>query len=139
MRNFSSVSGLLVIALIWLVFSGIFSSLRKASEKQKQSKQPTAGPKQAPAGEKKAEPVPPPSPVRPAPPIRENYIGSLNVDSMEGIDPCHQEQMKELDTPETDEIPGSAPARPGLTLSWSADDVVRGFVYGEILNRKRKT
>ncbi len=139
MRNFSSVSGLLIIGLLWLVFSGIFSSLRKAAEKQKQPKQPAAPPNRIHPEENRAEPKPAPSPAPPAPPVPEYYVGSLNVSSMEGIDPCHQEQMRALDTRKTDEAPDSAPARPGLTLSWSADDVVRGFVYGEILNRKRKT
>ncbi len=68
---------------------------------------------------------------------RDNPSGSLGEDTLEGIDPCHEDQSREMDLLRTgsgQSAPGSAQ---GLTLSWAGNDVVRGFVYGEILNQKK--
>ena len=78
-------------------------------------------------------------------PDRDNsvYQGSLNAITDEGEDPCHEEQlssptMREETAPETNS-PAAAPAAgtaPGLSLRWTGDEVVRGFVMSEILKRK---
>ena len=83
--------------------------------------------------------------------------GSLRTDLPEGTDPCHDEPYAmpsgslRTDLPEgTDPChPGGADAfrqgaekageaeTSGLNLNISGDEIVRGFVWGEILNRKR--
>ena len=85
------------------------------------------------------------------------YQGSLGVSVMEGVDPCHDnpylipEGSLQVDVPEgTDPChPGSSaasavsrlaaagPASPGLNLRVTGNEVVQGFIWGEILNRKR--
>ena len=68
----------------------------------------------------------------------EEYFGSLGGESPEGVDPCHDEQMISLtaarETPRQDTGESK-----GLTLSWAGEDIVRGFVMGEILNRRNRT
>ena len=62
------------------------------------------------------------------------YQGSLNAVTGEGYDPCHDEQMAPLTRAETIEhIPAVSS---GLQLKWTGDEIVRGFVISEILNRK---
>ena len=57
--------------------------------------------------------------------------GSLGVTSMEGKDPCHEEQLPRqraaLASPE-------AP-RPGISLDWNSDALVKAFVMQEVLTR----
>ena len=85
------------------------------------------------------------------------YQGSLGISFMEGVDPCHDdpylipEGSLQVDIPEgTDPChPGSAaasaasgqtaagPASSGLNLRVTGNEVVQGFIWGEILNRKR--
>ena len=90
------------------------------------------------------------SPVRPAPvygslggedtegidPCHDHYsdmsIGSLPQDSEEGKDPCHdgwEPAAPVLQTPA--ENGGSLPG-----LNWTGDELVKGFIYGEILKRR---
>ncbi len=87
---------------------------------------------------------------------REPYQGSLGGGSMEGVDPCHddpgamrpgslQVSFPEGTDPCHDDLhavpaqsrPEAEPSAPPLSLSWAGSDIVKGFVYGEILNRKR--
>ena len=62
------------------------------------------------------------------------YLGSLGVVTGEGIDPCHDEQLAGLNQAEKSEPVQTA--EPAFRLSWTGDDIVRGFVIGEILKRK---
>ncbi len=56
--------------------------------------------------------------------------GSLNVTSMEGKDPCHEEQLTIDRTPETlNDAPG------GMTFDWSGNAMVKAFVMQEVLTR----
>ena len=57
--------------------------------------------------------------------------GSLKTDIPEGTDPCHDgwEAVPEP-AAETRETGG------GLGLSWAGNEIVKGFVYGEILKRR---
>ena len=64
------------------------------------------------------------------------YQGSMNAVTGEGYDPCHDEQLAPLSHAET-AVPAAQAAEPGLQLSWTGSDIVRGFVMGEILNRKQ--
>ena len=60
--------------------------------------------------------------------------GSLRADRGEGTDPCHDGWTPAKPAAgEAEERP--APAG-GLNLGWTGDEIVRGFVYGEILRRK---
>lgn len=69
-------------------------------------------------------------------PEDDQYRGSLGVVTDEGYDPCHEEQMRSmpgitLQEPVAEQ-PG--PALPG----WTRNDIVRGFIVSEVLNRKRR-
>ena len=66
------------------------------------------------------------------------FTGSLGAVSTEGYDPCHEEQLSGMEPvclPGREEA--SAAEVPGIALGWTANDVVRGIVMSEILNRKR--
>ena len=77
------------------------------------------------------QPAPPRQGSLPAPepegtdPCHDDYAslpsGSLSAETEEGIDPCHD---------------GWAHAPGGPGLSWSGNELVRGFIYSEILKRK---
>jgi len=87
---------------------------------------------------------------------RELLSGSLGVESAEGKDPCHDAYQTMAsgslggETPEGRDpchddwkpaVPAAAAsaetAEPGgMNLSWTGSDIVKGFVYGEILKRK---
>lgn len=56
--------------------------------------------------------------------------GSLRVSAEEGTDPCHDGWEPPAEADE------HAEAGAGLNLSWAGSDIVKGFIYGEILNRK---
>lgn len=61
-------------------------------------------------------------------------VGSLRVDQDEGTDPCHDGWTPAKPAAgEAEERPAAAG---GLNLGWTGDEIVRGFVYGEILRRK---
>ena len=65
------------------------------------------------------------------------YQGSLGAETGEGFDPCHDEQLQSL-TQEThrERMPAPEGEIPGLQLSFTGDEIVRGFVMGEILRRR---
>ena len=56
--------------------------------------------------------------------------GSLGVTSMEGKDPCHEDEL-------TLERTVAAPAKPkgGLQLEWSGENMVKAFIMQEALTR----
>ena len=59
--------------------------------------------------------------------------GSLGGETLEGRDPCHDDWKPAV--PAT--AASAETAEPGgLNLSWTGSDIVKGFVYGEILKRK---
>ena len=59
--------------------------------------------------------------------------GSLRTDRPEGTDPCHDNLRAVPYGGGEEEEEESSP----LTLSWAGNEIVKGFIYGEILNRKR--
>ena len=145
---------LLPILLVWLCFGFLYRRLQAAGKKAKSANQKTVSPKpDSPAGKKPAVSQPAvPQPAVPQPalfpaqgslPFTERpsapYQGSLGVETGEGEDPCHEEQFVTLNRlraePDIREEETGAPE--GLGLSWAGSDIVRGFVYGEILNRKK--
>ena len=58
------------------------------------------------------------------------HTGSMKSASAEGIDPCHDGWEPPAGANE------NAETGAGLNLSWAGSDIVKGFIYGEILNRK---
>ena len=60
-------------------------------------------------------------------------LGSLAVDHPEGTDPCHP--APSADHPDSGVSSGAQSS--GLNLRFGGSDIVQGFVWGEILNRKR--
>ena len=140
----------LLIILFW-IFVGIPISIAKKASQQKKGTRPAAV-KQQPADEPEARPkAAQPETVQPerlnilAPSIAPTehddsvYRGSLNADTGEGIDPCHDEQMAGLELAgEEDFAPRTAQAKSGIPLGWTGSDVVRGIVMSEILNRKKR-
>lgn len=57
--------------------------------------------------------------------------GSLGVTSLEGKDPCHEEQLSPLRTATT----AVAAEKSGLTFDWSGENMVKAFVMQEVLTR----
>ena len=62
--------------------------------------------------------------------------GSLRAETTEGMDPCHDE-MEHARPMVKSKAHENAEAAPGFRLGYSGNDIVQGFVWGEILSRKR--
>ena len=136
---------LVVLVVIWLLIGLPLS--RAAKQKSRGPRTPGApsvGPEaEAPA----ADPGEGPDPRRDYVPIQPTvslsrqddslYRGSLNAETGEGYDPCHDEQMETLTRISSEPVPRPAPPAPALELGWTANDVVRGVVMSEILARKK--
>ena len=136
-------SPLLILLFFWVLIGLPASIAKKAAKQNGQFR--TAAPK-APAEEKPA--------AAPKPAVKERlttltpsvsvtghddsvYQGSMNAVTGEGYDPCHEEQMLPLTLAEEHEYtPRAQNARAALPLGWTDNDVVRGIVMSEILNRK---
>ena len=129
---------LLILILIWF-FVGL--PLKKLNEASKKNASAKARPAVKPA--EKTEPVreehTAPTVLQPTVSVTAHddsiYLGSLGAVTGEGYDPCHEEQLSSLSAAETYQ-PAPQPASPGLQLSWTGKDVVRGIVMSEILKRK---
>jgi hypothetical protein len=65
------------------------------------------------------------------------YQGSMNADTGEGFDPCHEEQMASM-APADDPVPMPAEEAVSAPLlpRWTGGEIARGFVMAEILNRR---
>ena len=139
---------ILILAIVWLLIGLPLSKLSKAAKQQQAAK--TAKPAPAKPAEKAPQKKPQnsacqaPEPARPTvlqPSITFTehddsvYQGSMNAVTGEGYDPCHDEQLEPLTLAET-AVPAAEAAEPGLQLSWTGSEIVRGFVMSEILNRK---
>ena len=139
-------SPLLFIIIIWLCIGLPLSKLSKAKKQGGAQRQyPTR--KTTPVQE-----APKPEPVPAAPPARETrltptvsvtthddsvYRGSMNAVTGEGYDPCHDEDLAGLNS-----VEAASPAYPvadthSLPFGWTGNDVVRGIVVSEIINRRR--
>ena len=69
------------------------------------------------------------------------FTGSLGPVTTEGYDPCHEEQLSGMEPvcqPGREPL-SPAETSPGLPLGWTGNDIVRGIVMSEILNRKHLT
>ena len=136
-------SPLLLIFFIWL-FIGL--PISKMNQAKKKNQKPFPTHKAPPAQETSR-----PEPVPEAPPARETrltptvsvtvhddsvYQGSLNAVTGEGSDPCHEEDLAGLNSVEA--VPAVRPVADEhkLPFGWTGNDVVRGIMVSEILNRK---
>ena len=136
---------ILILAIIWLLIGLPLSKLsNKAKQQQaaRKAKSPGAkAPQQKPDSAAHEAPEPArPTVLQPTITFTEHddsvYQGSMNAVTGEGYDPCHDEQLAPLTAAET-AVPAPEPAAPGLQLSWTGNDIVRGFVMSEILTRKQ--
>ncbi len=146
---------IIALLFVWLVIGLPLSFLNKeakrrqaarnadsAAQKQKaktpKQKQPAA-PK--PAGPDREVTAYRPAVMQPTITVTDHddsvYQGSMNAETGEGYDPCHDEQLSSLTAAET-AAPAAEAVQPGLQLGWSGSDVVRGFVMSEILKRKTR-
>ncbi len=69
--------------------------------------------------------------VHVTPHLPEMFAGSMNAETGEGEDPCHEEQL-------SPDVPPLAPVmteRPGLALSFSGSEMVRAVIMQEVLTR----
>ena len=148
---------ILALLFIWLLIGLPLSKLSKIAKKQQQevrNAKPAATPKQQNAKPKQQQQQTPKpaapryegSPIRPTvmqPTITVTehddsvYQGSMNADTGEGYDPCHDEQLAPLTLAET-AVPAGETGESGLQLGWTGSDIVRGFVMSEILKRKTR-
>ena len=150
--EFSSIFGLLIV---WLLIGPLLSKLSKKAKEQQQAAQkakPAAAPKKnTKAPQQKPAPKPAaanyegstirPTVMQPTITITEHddsvYQGSMNAETGEGYDPCHDEQLASLTLAET-AVPAAEAAESGLQLNWNGNEVIRGFVMSEILKRKTR-
>ena len=131
-----------LLLMIWIMIGVPLSVAKKAAERQK--KNAAAPPRQVqvpelpPLQEEEPPQVLTPTVFPPSGQDKTPYRGSLDADTGEGYDPCHDEQMASLTLAEQEEPPlHPQPASSGIPLGWTENDVVRGIVMSEILNRKR--
>ena len=142
-------SPLLFIFIIWLCIGLPLSKLNQAAKKKAGSQKPASGRPAAPAEAPKETPRPAAAPAEP--PARDTrlmptvsvtanddsiYAGSMNAVTGEGHDPCHEEDLAGLNSVEA--APAVRPATEvhALPFGWTGNDVVRGIMVSEILNRK---
>ena len=144
---------LLIVILIW-VFVGLPAAMAKKVKEQKTAEKLSRGARPRPdirTGGKSvpvsAEPVTQPEAFsEPTPRLRPTvsvtphddsvYQGSLNAETGEGFDPCHDEDLERLNAVEA--APAVQPVSdvPALPFGWTGSDIVRGVVISEILKRK---
>ena len=144
---------LLIVILIW-VFVGLPAAMAKKVKEQKTAEKLSRGARPRPdirTGGKSvpvsAEPVTQPDTFsEPAPRLQPTvyvtprddsvYQGSLNAETGEGFDPCHDEDLERLNAVEA--APAVQPVSdvPALPFGWTGSDIVRGVVISEILKRK---
>lgn len=137
----------IILLIFFWIFVGVPLSIAKKASQQKKAARPNTV-KQQPAetpGKKRENADQPERLTTLTPSIAPSghddsvYQGSLNAVTGEGYDPCHDEQMTGLTMAgEEDFAPRTVQARPGIPLGWTNNDVVRGIVMSEILNRKKK-
>lgn len=144
---------LLIVILIW-VFVGLPAAMAKKVKEQKTAEKLSRGARPRPdirTGGKSvpvsaepvtqleafSEPTPRLQPTVYVTPRDDSiYQGSLNAETGEGFDPCHDEDLERLNAVEA--APAVQPVSdvPALPFGWTGSDIVRGVVISEILKRK---
>ena len=141
---------LLILILLW-IFVGLPAAMVKKAKEQKTASKLSAGSRSKQDSGKDA--VQAPVPEKPAESARESmrrmqptitvtprddsvYRGSLNAETGEGYDPCHDDDLERLNAAEA--APAAQPVSdtPALPFGWTGSDIVRGVVISEILKRK---
>ena len=141
---------LLALALIWLLIGLPLSKVAKQKNRSgSRASAPTSGdhqkadPQMKEASEGSGEGLSPQQVYQTIQPTvglgRHDdslYRGSLNAETGEGFDPCHDEDLERLNAVEA--APAVQPVSdvPALPFGWTGSDIVRGVVMSEILKRK---
>ena len=145
-------SSLIILLIVWLLISLPLKLSKQVKEQAaKNARATNAAPQKQQKAPKAEAPMPAsvplseegsfirPTVMQPTISVTEHddslYQGSMNADTGEGYDPCHDEQLAPLSAAEAME-PVTETA-PGLQLSWTGSDIVNGIVMSEILKRKR--
>ena len=134
---------LLMIMIFWAIIGIPASIAKKAAEQKKQAARPAAQKAQKTKAETVKEQKAEPRLKTLTPTVSFTghddsvYQGSLNAFTGEGYDPCHDEQMLPLTQIESEPEALPQQVRGGLPLGWTDNDIVRGIVMSEILNRKK--
>ena len=145
-------SAIFLLAFIYIIVAGCMKLAKQVKEQntktagtaktapQKQQKAPKAeAPKPAPAPQSEEGSFFRPTVMQPTITVTEHddsiYMGSMNADTGEGFDPCHDEQLASLTAAET-AFPAAESSGSGLQLSFTGSDIVNGIVMSEILKRK---
>ena len=139
----------LILLIIWVLMGLAASKKKKEQQQSAKNAKPSAARQNAKAKKAEPEKTSPAQPrITPARPtvmqptisVTEHddsvYQGSLYAETGEGYDPCHDEQLSSLSAAERETVSAPAEEVPGLQLGWSGNDIVRGFVMGEILNKR---
>ena len=127
----------LLLLLFFWVFIGIPVSVAKKAAEKKKAAQPAVQKtrREDPAPERL---VPLASTLYEPDHDDSVFTGSLGPVTTEGYDPCHEEQLSGMEPvcqPGREPL-SPAETSPGLPLGWTGNDIVRGIVMSEILNRK---
>ena len=136
---------ILMLLVFWIVIGVPIVIAKKAAE-QKKPARPNATKPPAPVIDAREQRQPEPERLKALTPsifVTDHddsvYRGSMNAVTGEGYDPCHEEQLAVLDRAETmAPAPRPQQAHAGIPLGWTDNDVVRGIVMSEILNRKHR-
>ena len=143
---------LIPLVIIWFLIALTVSYLNKIAKKRQEAQAADAAAvkKKAKAQKQPSSPKPAaprqqeafrPSVMQPTITITEHddsiYQGSMNAETGEGYDPCHDEQLSALDFAEA-AVPAAETAESGLWLGWSGSEIVQGIVMSEILKRKTR-
>ena len=144
---------LLILILAW-IFVGLPAAVVKKAKEQKTAEKLSRGARPRPDIRTGGKPVPvsaepaaqPKAFSESAPRLQPTvsvtphddsiYRGSLNAETGEGYDPCHDEDLERLNAAEA--VPAVQPVSdvPALPFGWTGSDIVRGVVISEILKRK---
>ena len=137
------------ILFLIVIVGSIFSLMNKAAKNQaaqQQKKRAQVSRTPAPPSAEAQEPALPQgssrfAPMAPTITVTEHddsvYQGSLNYITNEGIDPCHNEQLGTLTAATKSALPAAA-EQARHPFGWTGNDIVRGVVISEILNRRKR-
>ncbi len=144
---------LLIVILIW-VFVGLPAAVAKKAKEQKTAARLSRSVRSTPDARTGSAPVSgsaglesqPETFSEPAPRLRPTvyitphddsiYQGSLNAETGEGFDPCHNEDLERLNAAEAAPAVKPVSEVPALPFGWTGSDIVSGVVISEILKRK---
>ena len=151
-----------VLIVVGLIVRAVGNSGKKKEQqqakRQRQTMEEIFGQDAAkPAGVQRTESKPVPRPAEMLPPLRQepareaiaprvhvhtapacpvdDDTGSLHYHSTEGVDPCHEEQLPSMHAPRPEPITPNVTEKPGLTLEWNGENMVKAFIMQEVLTR----